>query len=206
MSEKRLEIFSTVLLSLATLATAWAAYQAREWTGEQAQGYSKGTAARIHANRSAALSNRQVQVDVATFIQWLDAHAQDETKLASFYRERFRDEFKPAFAAWIAARPFTDKSAPPTPFAVPQYKLQAAADADKLEADAAASSNEAKDANKHADNYMLAVVLFASCLFFAGISTKMHTPGVRRALLGMGSVLFLVTLIWTLTLPVQVTT
>ena len=31
--------------ALATVGTAWSAYQARQWTGEQSQGYSKATAA-----------------------------------------------------------------------------------------------------------------------------------------------------------------
>jgi hypothetical protein len=31
---------------------------------------------------------------------------------------RFRDEFKPAFAAWLAKKPFTNPSAPETPFAM----------------------------------------------------------------------------------------
>jgi len=42
-SERGLELLATVLLTLATVATAWAAYQAREWTGEQSQGYSSAT-------------------------------------------------------------------------------------------------------------------------------------------------------------------
>jgi hypothetical protein len=52
---------------------------------------------------------------------------------------------------------------------------------------------------------MLAVVLFAASLFFAGISTKMATDGARAAILGLGCVLFLATVIWVLTFPVQLT-
>ena len=51
--ERRLELISTVLLALATVATAWAAYQSRQWTGVQSQGYSKATANRIAENRFA---------------------------------------------------------------------------------------------------------------------------------------------------------
>jgi hypothetical protein len=68
-----------VLLAVATVATAWAAYRARQWTGEQSQGYSRATAARIESDRAAALANRQVQIDVATFVKWIDARAQDRT-------------------------------------------------------------------------------------------------------------------------------
>jgi hypothetical protein len=200
------ELLSAVLLALATVATAWSAYQSRQWTGEQSQAYSHATAARIAENRFAALANRQVQIDVATFIEWVDARQEHRAQLAEFYRERFRDEFKPAFAAWLAARPFNRPDAPSTPFALPQYHLKATSEADRQERRAAAGSERAKEANQRADNYMLAVVLFASALFFAGISTKLHWINARRAVLGLGWVLFLGTAIWLATLPVQLTT
>jgi hypothetical protein len=41
---------------------------------------------------------------VATFMQWVDSYARDEAQLVSFYQERFRQEFNPAFNAWIATR------------------------------------------------------------------------------------------------------
>jgi hypothetical protein len=204
-SERGLELFATVLLTLATVATAWAAYQAREWTGEQSEGYSRANATRIDVNRTSALASRQVQIDVATFIQWIDAHAQQRAPLAAFYAARFRDEFEPAFTAWLATKPFTNSAAPRTPFVMPQYRLQAAARADRLESVATAASQRAKDANKHADNYMLAVVLFASSLFFAGLSTKLGTRNARITLLALGWMVFLGAVIWIATLPTQVT-
>jgi hypothetical protein len=204
-ADRRLELLSAVLLALATVATAWAAYQSRQWTGEQSQGYSRATATRIAVNRSAALANRQVQIDVATFVQWVNAYQERRDALARFYRARFRDEFKPAFAAWLAAKPFENPNAPRTPFDMREYRLKTAVKANRLEKTAAAASERAKEANQRADNYMLAVVLFASSLFFAGISTKLGTPRVRAAILGLGWVLFLGTVIWLATFPVQLT-
>jgi len=124
---------------------------------------------------------------------------------AAFYAARFRNEFKPAFRAWLATKPFTNRAAPKTPFAMPQYRLQAAARANRLESRATAASLGAKDANQHADNYMLAVVLFASSLFFAGLSTKLGTRNARITLLGLGWAIFLGTAIWIATSPAHVT-
>jgi hypothetical protein len=196
---------ATVLLALATVATAWAAYQSRQWTGEQAQGYSHATATRIAVNRTDALANRQVQIDVATLIQWVDAHQRGDTALAAFYQARFRDELKRAFTAWLATRPFTNPAAPRTPFDMPQYRLNATAHADHLEAVAAADSDQAKSANQSADNYMLAVVLFASSLFFAGISTKLQTHSARVTLLTLGCLLFVATVAWIATFSTRLT-
>jgi hypothetical protein len=203
-AERRLEIVSTILLALATVATAWSAYQARQWTGEQSQGYSKATAARIAVNRAAAVANRQVQIDVSTFIQWIDARESGNDRLAGFYRARFRDEFKPAFDAWLATKPLTNPDAPKTPFELPQYRLKATAEANSLEASAAAGSAGAAAANQRANNFTLALVLFASSLFFAGISTKLASIQARTATLALGCVLFLGTLVWIATLPTLV--
>ena len=140
-----------MLLALATVATAWAAYQSRQWTGEQSQGYSRATATRI------------------------------------------------------ATRPFSNAAAAPTPFAMGQYRLASSEQADRLEAEAALDSQAARNANQRADNYMLAVVLFASSLFFAGISMKLASVGARVATLAIGCILFLGTAAWVATLPTQVT-
>jgi len=61
MTVRRIELLSTVLLAPSTLATAWSAYQSRQWTGVQAQATSAATAGRISENRAAALANRQLE-------------------------------------------------------------------------------------------------------------------------------------------------
>jgi hypothetical protein len=202
---ERLELVAVVLLATGAIATAWAAYQARQWTGEQAHAYSVGTSSRIAENRAAALASRQVQIDVATFIQWVDARRRGDAALARFYLARFREEFKPAFAAWLATRPLADPDAPETPFAMPQYRLAATGEAEGLESTAAAASERAKEANERAGSYMLAVVLLASALFFAGISTKLEGTAARRAMLGLGCVVLIGTVAWMATFPVELT-
>ncbi|MDA0160745.1 hypothetical protein OM076_10755 [Solirubrobacter ginsenosidimutans] len=202
--DRRFELAATVLLAIAAVATAWAAYQSATWRGQQASAGSKSIAARVESTRAANLMNRQAQIDVALFTQWIDAYARDETELANFYRKRFRTEFRPAFDAWVATRPRTNPRAPLSPFAMPEYKLAAGATADRLEATAAALSQRAGDFIQRADNYALAGVLFAASLFFAGISTRLHARTPRTIVLGLGYTLFLGTVIWIATFPVNV--
>jgi hypothetical protein len=71
---------------------------------------------------------------------------------------------------------------------------------------AAGDSEKAKAANERANNYMLAVVLFASSVFFAGMSAKLRTRNARITLLVVGCVVFVGTVVWLATLPVQLTT
>jgi hypothetical protein len=201
---RHFELAATVLLAVAAVSTAWAAYQSARWHGEQARGQSASIAARVESTRAANVANRQAQIDVALFTQWIDAYARDETELAGFYRKRFRPEFQPAFDAWVATKPRVNRSAPLSPFAMTQYKLEANAQADRLEAQAAAASQDVGRFIQRADNYSLAVVLFAASLFFAGISTRLRTPTTRMVVLGLGYALFLGSSIWIATFPVSV--
>jgi hypothetical protein len=202
--EHWVELLATILLAVAAVATAWSTYQSTQWRGEQAVSTSKGTAARIESSEAATRAGQLTQVDIATFVQWTDAHVTGDDELAEFYRRRFRPEFQPAFDAWLGAKPFTNPDAPLTPFAMPEYRVSESARSSQLNAQAGARSVEAEQANERADNYVLAVVLLASALFFAGISTKLHAERQREALLGLGWLIFLGTAIWLSTSPVQV--
>jgi hypothetical protein len=202
--DQRLDIVATLLLALATVATAWSGYQASRWNGEQAKASGRTNAIRIEAARAQALAQAETQVDVATFSSWADAYARKETLLADFYFKRFRKEFKPAVEAWIATRPLRNPDAPLTPFVMPEYKLQAREDEKRLDADAALSAAAVARDIQRSSNYVLAVVLFAAALFFAGMSTKLPTPGLRRALLALGLIVFVGTVAWIATFPVSV--
>jgi hypothetical protein len=198
------EVGATILLALAAVATAWSSYQATRWNGEQAKTSSRVNKTRIEAARASDLANAQQQVDVATFMQWVDAYARDETELVNFYRERFREEFKPAFNAWLATKPLQTEGAPLTPFAMPQYRLAAEAEAGRLDQSAEELSAQVRRDIQRASNYVLGVVLFAVALFFAGMSTKLTAPGLRTAMVVIGCLLFLGTAAWIATFPVSV--
>jgi hypothetical protein len=198
------EIVATLLLALAAVATAWSSYQATRWNGEQAKADGRTNAIRIQAARAASLAEAETQVDVATFMQWINADASKNPALADFYRNRFRQEFRPAFRAWIATRPYENPDAPLTPFAMPEYRLAATADAERLDQAAEESSASVATNIQRATNYVLGVVLFAVALFFAGISTKLRTPALRRTLLVLGSLLFVGVVAWIATFPVNV--
>jgi len=202
--DERLELIATVLLALATVGTAWSGYQASRWNGEQAKASARASAARIESAKAAGTANAQKQVDVATFTAWVDAYAQDQQELAAFYFARFRKEFRPAAQAWVATRPLQNPRAPLTPFEMPQYRLAAEGEAAALEVKAERLAAEARVDVQRATNYVLAVVLFATVLFFAGMSTKLNVPALRRALLVLGVVIFVGTLLWIATSPVNV--
>jgi hypothetical protein len=199
------EVAAAVLLAFAAVATAWSSYQATRWNGEQAKASGKVNKTRIEAARASDLANAQEQVDVATFMQWVDSYARGDDELIAFYQQRFRAEFKPAFNAWIATKPLKTKGAPLTPFAMPEYKLAAKMEAARLDQTAETLSAGVRRDIQRSSNYVLGVVLFAVALFFAGMSTKLTARGLREAMLVVGYVIFLAAAVWIATSPVSVT-
>ena len=63
--------------------------------GEQTKAASRTNAIRIDAARSQGLAEAQKEVDVATFVQWVDAYAHGETELTTFYARPFAPSSSP---------------------------------------------------------------------------------------------------------------
>jgi hypothetical protein len=214
--DRRFELIEVLLMSVAAVLLAWTGFQATKWSGVQADSYSRASASRIEASRASDLANQERTVDVVSFTQWLAALEREglldvddppplyvpEPKLVSgFLYERFRPEFQVAVDAWITTRPFVDPEAPPTPFAMAEYELAAAGDAERLERAADGSATLARQANQRADNYVLVTILIATVLFFAGVSSKMDTVRARLALMGLGSTLLVLSTVVLLLFP-----
>jgi hypothetical protein len=195
---------ATVLLVVAAVATSWSSYQATRWNGEQAAAAGRTNAIRIEASRADGLAEAQTQIDVATFIAWAEADVTGDRELADFVLDRFRDEFRPAFDAWTATAPLTNPDAPPTPFAMDEYRLESQQQAEELDARAEASAAEVRANIQRASNYVLTVVLYAVALFFAGMSTRVSSPRLRWVLTLAGCAVFLGTLGWIATFPVSI--
>jgi len=200
--DERVEIASAILLALATVLSAWGAYQATRWSGEQANNYAESSSLRADSNRHGTLASRDIQIDVQTFIAWAAAKAQKDDVLAAFYVARFRPEFLPAFDDWRLG-PDKDAAGLPsgTPFREPSYVIAESVLADESYAKADAVLAEAQWDNQVSDDFVLTAVLFASVLFFAGIAARFRPQWIRWTMLGVATVVFFVGLVVEFLLP-----
>ncbi len=222
-TQNRLELVATILMAIATVLTAWSAFQSTKWSGVQANSYAGAGAARTDSTKQATRAGQLAGIDVNLFTDWLAAYANergdapgaevaeadadyvpDPNELSGFLFTRFRDEFKPSVDAWLALRPLQNPDAPASPFAMQEYVLADQDKADALDVKADRLASEARQANQRGDNYVLATVLFASVLFFAGISSKFERVRNRAALLTIGSVLLLTGMVIVATFPVEI--
>jgi hypothetical protein len=177
------ELIASIVLALATVATAWSGYQAARWGGVQSTSYSQAGALRTESTRASTRAGQIMQVDIGLFTNWINAYGQDQQELANFYQERFRLEFMPAFEAWIATQPRNNPDAPKSPFVMAEYNVVEADEAIRLEEEAEIKFKEGEAANQTGDNYIFNTVILASVLFLAGIQSRLNSIPSRLIML-----------------------
>lgn len=218
-SNDRIELIATIVLAVATILTAWSGFESGKWGGEQSVNFSEAGAARTESTRADTLGGQLVQIDVAMYIDWVTAISEDlnseaiteaslspfvpvKGTISGFLYLRFREEFVPAVDAWLATDPIDNAEAPKTPFTMSEYVVAERVKALELSALADEKALAARTANQNGDNYVLTMVLFASVLFFAGVSSKMNRRRNRVIILGFGVFTLVVGLVILVSLPI----
>ncbi len=219
-----MELIATILMALAAILTAWSGFQAAKWSGVQANSFSSAGAVRTESTRASTTGGQLAQIDVATFLNWLNAAVEDlrlgeipdpeatggyeptPNTPSGFLFERFRPGFEPVAQAWLATNPFTDPAAPATPFSMDTYEASVPqfATAAELEMQADELASTARDANQNGDNYVVMTIMSALVIFFAGLASKLGKARNQAIALGVGVVIFVGTVITVLSQPIEV--
>jgi hypothetical protein len=197
---RRVETWAAILMAITTILTAWSAFQSAKWSGAMSIEFSKANTDRNLASREAASSGQLGIVQVGLFEEWLLAKANGEDTLADYLESQFPESFRPAFDSWLAlASPGEVPS--DSPFDQPNYELPNQQEVDRLDLQAEGHFRQALANNQRGDNYTLLTVLFASVLFFAGISGRFESHWATNFLLGMAGVTFLVGVVFVFVFP-----
>ena len=207
-SSDRIELVATIVMAAAAILTAWAAFQSAKWSGIQAIEFSRGNAARVESTKFDTRAGQLTSIDVEVFLAWLAAVSDEirlgelelvpgegynpvEGALSAFLFERMREEFKPAFNAWLEERPLVNEAAPPTPFQMEEYVLADTLAAADLVTEAGEHTEAALTANQNSDNHVLTAVALALAIFFAGVSSKLADHRNRLFAISLSAVIFL---------------
>ena len=197
------EFAAAVILSLATVASAWSGYQSTRWSGENSRASRAAADLRLDATQQLAVANRQMSNDVGIFAMWFEAAVRGDERLSALIEERFRPEFAAAFDSWRATGGSAELP-PGSPFDQQAYQLAASVDGDRLNEQAVVEAAEADEFKQRAENYVLTAVLYASVLFFAGIASKMRTPSASHLAVGLSGLMFVLATLVMLSLPASV--
>jgi hypothetical protein len=196
------EIASAVVLSLATMSSAWCAYQSTRWGGVQTFRLAAVNKA-SRANSAANLAAVQLQTfDASMGISWMQAKHEGNARQEKFLFDRFRPEMRKAVEAWLKTDPFSNPTAPLGPMKMAEYAQPELAEAKRQDELSAREYEAAMQANQTSDAYVLLTVLFASVLFFGGIAGTLDSRRLRISILAIALALFVVTVAFLGTMPI----
>lgn len=198
---QRYEMMATILMAVATIATAWCAYQSTVWSGLQEFEMHDAQELSREVNTLRTIGLERSIIDLSLFESFLDAHLSGNQQLAEFYRQRFPPRLKVPFESWWATEPFTNPNAPSHVFAMKNYVVSENVRADSLHKVALTAMSRAHESNAHSEHYILLTVIFASVLFFGGITSNIHSLGTKAILVWVSTALLIGSCVWMLTFP-----
>ena len=174
-----IEIIEALILALVAVATAWSGYQAAQWSGKRAELYARANRLRVTAEGLATVAGQERIYDSDTFNSWLAAKLDGKAESAEFFERRFRNEYRPAFAAWMKTDPFSNAQAPPGPIFMPEYHNAKHEQFLGLTQQAADVSDQGTMSGETGDQYVRITVLLATVLLITAIGQRFHFKSVR---------------------------
>ena len=200
--EHRIETIAAVLAAVVIVAIAWSAYQSTLWGGIQTFLLRDVNSASLKFVLKTIQQGQSNTIDAMTFIEYVNALNSNDQNHSKFYFERFRPEMKVAVQAWLETNPFENPNAPPHPLAMKEYNRTFAEEAKQFAKESESKLQEAQQANRNSDNYVLLTVLYSSVLFTGGIITRFPTRQLRLIVLVAGLVIFSIATVMLFFMPV----
>lgn len=186
-----LALAAALILGLAAVLTAWAAFRG-SLTGDLVlKNYSSQQATIALANDTFSRADQQEQLETTLFLDWAVAVSTGSADAADYLAQVMSDELNAA-VEWWASQP--EDSIPATPFTsdnpayanLPSQVLIAEGEA--LLDEAETMRLAAEDADTRSDRFDLANVFFAVVLFVAGLATLVNRRSIQVGFLTLGTV------------------
>src|SRR2546430_337908 len=124
-----------------------------------------------------------------------------KVQTAEFFERRFRDEYRPAFAAWLGTDPFKNAQAPPGPIFMPEYHNAKHEQFLSLNKQAAEVADQGTKSGENGDEYVRITVLLATVLLITAIGQRFHFKTVRLVFMVLACLLLCLPLLQLLMLP-----
>ena len=199
--KRTFEIVALLLLATATICSTWCLYESYAWGNVQKENLGAISLMQEESIRLNDDNNMLRTIDVNMFLSWVQAASENQTGRMVFLKDRFRDEFRPAFDEWLTSgKP--GEIPPGTPFTLPGYSLKITRDLIQLKQNISIKLDNVQQANQNSGSYVLTTVFGALVLFFAGIAGKWKWPLISLICLGIAMIFLVIVLYRIFTLPV----
>jgi hypothetical protein len=182
--QRILDSWTAIILAVAAVATAWASFQASNWSGESSDAQSASAIARADAGRAATSATQATIIDSQTWLDWVSAVAAGQKAKADFLDSRFSPQLKVAQADWLSGAKVGPDGVPEvippgTPLELPSYVVPEQVESNEDAARAEALLADADRYSATSTKFVLIAVLLALVLFFASVATKFGNPKLQ---------------------------
>ncbi len=197
---RRLDLMVVILLSTIAMLTAWCGFESSQWGAHTSVSFSLASSARMASVSAESAARDQLALDLAVYMEWFRATANEDAELATYIVERFSPALAAAFTAWQA-----DPASATSPLRHPDYVLPDSLRAQDLGEQADAYFADALSSSDHSGQYARYGVLLALALFLGALSQRDIALGLKRALLTLAAAVTTGSVIaMAITLPVMV--
>lgn len=197
----RHEIIVAILLSFATLASAWCSYQADYWDDMERVLVVESIVLDEDANKLLLESNQLKSAHLIVVSAFIDHYLKKDTLYCSYILAHADTILKPALEEWVKRRP---KIVPeiPNPLQLSAYGNDPQSQFQEIKSASLVKKTESENANKVADRYLLLTVMLALVLFFSGISGTMNVRVAQILSLVISVIVLLVSIVVIVNLPI----
>jgi len=186
--DRRLDMVSTIIMSLTAVLTAWSGYQSSLWESRRNIALADAATAKREASRLDARASQQYSIDLRLFQSYMQARLHGDGKVAAFYEQHFPAHLKQPMQDWKALQPEQNPDAPANPFSLPSYVIPQAVAAESQMNTGFALDAQARQASHRSSRYTRTTVGFALVLFFAGLAPRSENRRARLLLLAIALV------------------
>jgi hypothetical protein len=199
------DIAAGVILAVAGLLSAWAAFQASLWGGEQATAFAEANRLQTEASRLEIVAMQRQSAAITITHAWLDATFRGDDVRASFYERHLQPHQRKIFDEWRAQLPKNirvnkvDVSKPPIPLPDVLSGGREAARTARVEAEAAFREGQA--ANDISDKFTFVTVILSLSLFLAGTGQLLRMRIARHVVIGLAGLILVGAAAYSLQIP-----
>jgi hypothetical protein len=198
-----IELVTAIVLSLATLCSTWCGYQSQQWSSVSTAAGSKADTTERQAAENAILGLQIRTQDGLIVLEYWRAMRSGDAAVAENLRTHMPPRLTVAIEAAVAEGILHNPKVP-GPLHRPEYVIEQETQAAQQRQDAIRLNGDARSAGHASDGYVLVTLMFASVLFFGGISTTIRTQRIRIALNAMAILVFGLSIITMLGLPILI--
>lgn len=175
-------MIAAILLGLAALLTAYAAWQSANAGGDAVNGCLESNKLTTQAADLNGLGDQEDATNQALFLQYILAEQAGNPEISEYVLGLFNEDAQETVAAWAE---LPEDESPPTPFHAdnPGYTNSAYDEAAELTDQADKAFAAAADSDEKGGKFDIATVFLAVTLFFAGIATLFKEDKIQYALL-----------------------